>query len=138
MYGANIIRLKAKKLSGENALEDVLPLLAGSHMHAHIIGIFPKEQYMVSEYKSHLTVEFKDSVESTEKETAKRAEFLLVFKNHFIAVYPYVMVRGEHLDEMVYVKILGILRGLVVFLIDLLDYSICYHGVYFYRIRIVS
>ena len=124
--------------TGEYALENILSLFTGAHMDAHIVGVLSEEENMVSEYECHLTVEFKDSVKATEQEPAERAELLLVFEYDLIAIQPDMMVWSQHFDEVVDVKILRILRSLIVFLIDLLDYAICYHMVYVFIVFVLS
>ena len=124
--------------TGEYALENILPLFAGAHVDAHIVGVLSEEENMVSEYECHLTVEFKDSVKATEQEPTERAELLLVFEYDLVTIQPDMMVRSQHFDEVVDVKILRILRSLIVFLIDLLDYAICYHMVYVFIVFVLS
>ena len=124
--------------TGEYALENILSLFAGAHVDAHIVGVLSEEENMVSEYECHLTVEFKDSIKATEQEPAERAELLLVFEYDLIAIQSDMMVWSQHFDEVVDVKILRILRSLIVFLIDLLDYAICYHMVYVFIVFVLS
>ena len=124
--------------TGEYALENILPLFAWAHVDAHIVGVLSEEENMVSEYECHLTVEFKDSIKATEQESAERAELLLVFEDDLVAIQPDMMVWSQHFDEVVDVKILRILRSLIVFLIDLLDYAICYHMVYVFIVFVLS
>lgn len=125
-------------LAGENALEDVLPLLTWTHMDTHVVGVLAEEKYMVAEYECHLPVELKDAVKASEQKSTEGTEFLLVFEYHFVAVDPYMMVGSQHLYESVYVKILRILRSLIVFLVDLLYDAICYHGVYVFIVFVLS
>ncbi len=114
-------------LACENALENVLAIVAGTHMHPHVVGVFAEKKDMIAENESHLLIEFKNAIKTSEKEAAERAEFFLIFKYNFVSIYANVMEGSEHINEMVKPKIFRFLRSFIIFFIDFLNDSVGYH-----------
>ncbi len=122
-----ILLIKDFYLAGEDALEDVLAVFTWTHVDAHIVGIFTEEKDMVAEYESYLLIEFKNTIQTSKKKSAEGAEFFLVFKYHFVSIYADVMVRSEHINEVVKPKIFWFLRCFVILLVYFLYNSVGYH-----------
>lgn len=85
---------------------------------------------MISEYERNLPVKLKDSMKATNEKTSERIELFLIFKDNFRAIYSNIMVGSKKIDEIIKSKVVRVLGGLAVFLINFFNDAISNHSKY--------
>lgn len=96
-------------------------------MHSHLVVFLAEEKDVVAEHESNHLVEFEHCVETTQKESTERIEFVKVFNYDFIVFKADCMIGFQHRQEIIKPQVFPAAGRLAEFLVYLLYDVVCNH-----------